>query len=138
MPSASGDRIDEGLAEAFGRERALPADASVLRVLHARVDRPLGVHLDAQESDEAPIKITDEAKQLRDPSGRYHVLGEIGRGGVGIVYKGRDTDLGRDVAMKVLKDEYATRADVLARFVEEAQIGGQLQHPGIVPVYELG
>ena len=66
------------------------------------------------------------------------MLGEIGRGGVGVVYKGRDQDLGRDVAMKVLKDEYARHPDVLARFVEEAQIGGQLQHPGIVPVYELG
>src|ERR1051325_2032807 len=61
-----------------------------------------------------------------------------GRGGMGAVFKGRDVDLGRDVALKVLHEKYAGQPEVLARFVEEAQIGGQLQHPGIVPVYELG
>jgi tetratricopeptide (TPR) repeat protein len=71
-------------------------------------------------------------------TGRYQVLGEIARGGVGVVLKGHDVDLGRDVAMKVLRDEHAKNSDVVQRFVEEAQIGGQLQHPGIVPVYELG
>ncbi|MCY2959137.1 MAG: protein kinase, partial [Planctomycetota bacterium] len=45
---------------------------------------------------------------------------------------------GRDVAVKVLDGELAKRPEVVQRFVEEAQIGGQLQHPGIVPVYELG
>ena len=66
------------------------------------------------------------------------MLGEIARGGVGVVYQGRDVDLGRDVAMEVLHEEHLGHADMLRRFVEEAQIGGQLQHPGIVPVYELG
>jgi len=69
---------------------------------------------------------------------RYQIVGEIARGGVGRIYKGRDTDLGRDVAMKVLRDEHLGSAEMVHRFVEEAQIGGQLQHPGIVPVYELG
>ena len=40
--------------------------------------------------------------------------------------------------MKILREEYQTNPDIVRRFVEEAQIGGQLQHPGIVPVYELG
>ncbi len=70
--------------------------------------------------------------------GRYHLVGEIARGGVGVVLKGHDTDLGRDVAMKVLREEHLKNTDVLQRFIEEAQIGGQLQHPGIVPVYEMG
>ncbi|TDJ71151.1 MAG: tetratricopeptide repeat protein [Planctomycetota bacterium] len=134
----SEDPIERGLAEAFGGGGVQRPVASVLRALQARANSILGVHLDAQDDDDAQVKVTDEVKALRDPSGRYQILGEIGRGGVGIVYKGRDSDLGRDVAMKVLKDEYADRPDVLARFVEEAQIGGQLQHPGIVPVYELG
>jgi serine/threonine-protein kinase len=70
--------------------------------------------------------------------GNYQILGEIARGGMGTVLKGHDTDLGRDIAVKVLEPELARRPEVLQRFVEEAQIGGQLQHPGIVPVYELG
>jgi serine/threonine protein kinase/tetratricopeptide (TPR) repeat protein len=70
--------------------------------------------------------------------GNYRILGEIARGGMGVVLKGHDTDLGRDVAMKVLDETLAAKPEVLQRFVEEAQIGGQLQHPGVVPVYELG
>jgi len=52
--------------------------------------------------------------------------------------KGRDPDLGRDLAMKVLLEQHRENPDLVRRFVEEAQIGGQLQHPGIVPIYELG
>jgi len=78
----------------------------------------------------------DDAPQL--PGSRLHVLGEIARGGMGVILRGHETDLRRDVAIKVLQRRYADRPDVLARFVEEAQIGGQLQHPGVVPVYELG
>ncbi len=57
---------------------------------------------------------------------------------MGLVLKGRDPDLGRDVALKVLREDMQGNADMIRRFVEEAQIGGQLQHPGIVPIYELG
>jgi len=69
---------------------------------------------------------------------RYQFLGEIARGGMGAVLKGRDTDLGRDLAVKVLLDRHKDNPGLIRRFIEEAQIGGQLQHPGIVPVYELG
>ncbi len=57
---------------------------------------------------------------------------------MGAVLKGRDNDLGRDLAVKVLLERHGDDPDLLRRFVEEAQIAGQLQHPGIVPVYELG
>jgi serine/threonine protein kinase len=57
---------------------------------------------------------------------------------MGIVLKGRDPDLGRDVAMKVLHPAHAENPALIQRFIEEAQVGGQLQHPGILPVYELG
>jgi serine/threonine-protein kinase len=57
---------------------------------------------------------------------------------MGVVLKARDVDLGRDVAVKVLRGRYSDRPEMVNRFIEEAQIGGQLQHPGIVPVYELG
>jgi serine/threonine-protein kinase len=73
-----------------------------------------------------------------DATVRYRIDGEIARGGMGAVLKGRDPDLGRDVAIKVLKGDLKDRPELVRRFVEEAQIGGQLQHPGIVPIYELG
>ncbi len=69
---------------------------------------------------------------------RFRIDGEIARGGMGSVLKGRDPDLGRDVALKVLREDLRDNGDMVRRFVEEAQIGGQLQHPGIVPIYELG
>jgi serine/threonine-protein kinase len=89
---------------------------------------------------ETPVfKVESDAVPLAsDLSGRYHLLGEIARGGMGAVLKGRDTDLGRDLAVKVLLDRHRGHPELVRRFVEEAQIGGQLQHPGIVPVYELG
>jgi serine/threonine-protein kinase len=71
-------------------------------------------------------------------TGRYQLLGEIARGGMGVVLKGRDVDVGRDVAVKVLLEKHRDNPEMVRRFVEEAQISGQLQHPGIVPVYELG
>ena len=113
---------------------------SVLDALRTRAGCGLGVHLetDSAEVGAVPVRVTAAAKELRSSGGRYQVLGELGQGGVGIVYRGRDYDLGRDVALKFLKDQHVDRPEILARFVEEAQIGGQLQHPGIVPVYELG
>ncbi len=78
------------------------------------------------------------SKLVPQGRGNYQLLGEIARGGMGVILKGHDTDLGRDVAVKVLAKELALNPAVVQRFIEEAQIGGQLQHPGIVPVYELG
>jgi serine/threonine-protein kinase len=70
--------------------------------------------------------------------GRYDLLEEIGRGGMGCVLRGHDPDLGRDLAVKVLLAHQQHEPAVVSRFTEEAQIAGQLQHPGIVPVYEIG
>jgi serine/threonine-protein kinase len=88
----------------------------------------------------APLIDPRSADKASVPAGRgnYQFMGEIARGGMGVILKGHDTDLGRDVAVKVLDKRLCERMDVVQRFVEEAQIGGQLQHPGIVPVYELG
>jgi serine/threonine-protein kinase len=71
-------------------------------------------------------------------SGRYQLFGEIARGGMGAVLRARDPDLGRELAVKVLLDRHRDNPDLLRRFIEEAQVGGQLQHPGIVPVYDVG
>jgi eukaryotic-like serine/threonine-protein kinase len=66
------------------------------------------------------------------------VLGEIARGGMGVIYRAHDTALGRDLALKVLRPDLVTVPDMCQRFLDEAQVGGQLQHPGIVPVYHVG
>src|SRR5262245_57479177 len=68
----------------------------------------------------------------------YKIVAELGRGGMGAVFKGHDTALGRDVAGKVLLAEHHEYPELRQRFVQEARIGGQLQHPGIVPVYAQG
>lgn len=57
---------------------------------------------------------------------------------MGIVYRARDQRLNRDVAVKTLQFKHAPTTLLARRFVEEAQITGQLQHPGIPPVHEVG
>jgi serine/threonine-protein kinase len=79
-----------------------------------------------------------EMPDLCGQPSRYQLVGELARGGMGAVIKARDIDLGRDLAVKVILEEHRDLPEMVRRFVEEAQIGGQLQHPGIVPVYELG
>ena len=60
------------------------------------------------------------------------------RGGIGQVWVARDCELQREVALKVIQPRYADREDQRARFLIEAEITGNLEHPGIVPVYSLG
>src|SRR5262249_37857216 len=90
------------------------------------------------ESDHV-VKPKSDAMPAKEEAGdRYQLQGEIARGGMGAVLRGRDVDLGRDLAVKVLLEKHAHRPEVARRFLEEAQIGGQLQHPGVVPVYDVG
>lgn len=69
---------------------------------------------------------------------RYCLDGELARGGMGVIFKGQDKDIGRTLAFKVLLSDHRNDAAIIRRFIEEAKIGGQLQHPGIVPVYDVG
>ena len=81
---------------------------------------------------------SDEIPNPAERSARLQLFGEIARGGMGAVLKGRDADRGRDLAVKILLESHRDKPEMVRRFIEEAQIAGQLQHPGIVPVYELG
>lgn len=69
---------------------------------------------------------------------RYILRDEIARGGMGVVHAARDTVLERDVAIKLLQETHAGNPYIARRFVEEARITGQLQHPGIPAVHDLG
>src|SRR5258705_3189172 len=66
------------------------------------------------------------------------VEAEIARGGMGVVYRAHDPSLAREVALKLLREDLARDRAAVRRFLEEARIGGRLQHPGVVPVYALG
>jgi tetratricopeptide (TPR) repeat protein len=68
----------------------------------------------------------------------YELRDEIGSGGMGVVYRARDTALDRDVAVKLLSQRYPTDSPAAQRFLGEARITGQLQHPGIPAVHQVG
>lgn len=68
---------------------------------------------------------------------RYRDQGRLGRGGMGEVRLCQDVRIGRDVALKVIRDDRAEHERARARFFKEARVQGQLQHPAVVPVYDL-
>ena len=70
--------------------------------------------------------------------GPYEVFGPIGAGGMGEVYRARDTRLGREVAVKVIPDDAGGIPDRLARFEREAQAVAALNHPNILALHDIG
>src|SRR5438132_11432099 len=70
--------------------------------------------------------------------GKYEVLVHLASGGMGAVYKAMDTDLGREVALKILSPDLANKPALLERFQREARHIAQLRHPNIVKIYEFG
>lgn len=70
--------------------------------------------------------------------GRYEVITLLGRGGMAAVYRARDTVLQRDVALKVLYPQFLSDATLVERFRREAVLAARLDHPGIVPIYDIG
>jgi serine/threonine-protein kinase len=134
IPSCPADSLDPGLAAGFGKASQGPrsslGDLGDLRPVLLKEAEGESAHVVEPKSDAMP-----SPEQTGD---RYQLQGEIARGGMGAVLRGRDVDLGRDLAVKVLLEKYVDRPEVARRFIEEAQIGGQLQHPGVVPVYDIG
>src|SRR5579884_1441920 len=138
VSSAPADALDAGLAAGYGR----PADgpSSVLSTLRYGLGDLRPVLLQEAEGESAHIvQPNSDAMPPSEQTGdRYQLQGEIARGGMGAILRGRDMDLGRDLAIKVLLEKHVHRPEVARRFLEEAQIAGQLQHPGVVPVYDIG
>ncbi|MEI8382167.1 MAG: protein kinase [Planctomycetota bacterium] len=139
----SGDNLaalEAGLATAFTGEQAVVVgdwNHSVLKMFGQTVPR-VALRDPVAEGADPIVRPKSAEMPDRNSDSRYQLQGEIARGGMGAILKGRDTDLGRDLAIKVLLDAHKNKPEVVQRFIEEAQIGGQLQHPGIAPIYELG
>lgn len=70
--------------------------------------------------------------------GRFEIGRELGRGGMALVYAAQQTDLARTVALKILRPELAHDEATVARFQQEARSAARLEHPHIVPIYEIG
>jgi tRNA A-37 threonylcarbamoyl transferase component Bud32 len=96
--------------------------------------------LEAALGNDAPEDHPDGEQEAgaRRRVGRYWLTTEIARGGAGIVYRARQDDLGREVALKMLTQERLETKEARERFRREAELMAGLDHPGILPVYEVG
>jgi hypothetical protein len=88
--------------------------------------------------DEIATRIDNDSFLQYENRGRYHFVRGIAEGGMGKVNLARDMALKRNVALKELLDGIADVPNIERRFIAEAEITGQLEHPGIVPIYALG
>jgi serine/threonine protein kinase len=140
-------RIEEYLGEQTG-----PARMALLRCLlevdldyrRRHEEQPTPAEYESRFSGHAELVRDAFAASLSRPTENwpvipgYQIQDEIGRGGMGEVYRARDERLGRTLAVKVLQNRYRDARDMQCRFEEEARLTGQLQHPGVPPVHELG
>jgi serine/threonine-protein kinase len=83
------------------------------------------------------MKSSQGAQQVNRKVDRYELLEEVGSGGMAVVYRGRDTALDREVAVKLLHPHLAARAESRARFSREARAVARLSHPNIVEIYDF-
>ena len=115
---------------------AASADAKILRILQSLKDPLIEHSLASLPRPEGYVLLTTKAYQPETRE-RYTLTRLHAEGGIGQVWLARDSDLSREVALKELKPDRAGHPEQWDRFLEEARLTSQLQHPGIVPVYEL-
>jgi serine/threonine-protein kinase len=136
--------------EAFHRRRAgdapRPADyqARFAELGPTWIAQAVGAAGPPPAADTPPAQATERTGPPPEAPGDgpavpgYEILGLLGRGGMGEVYLARDPDLNRRLAVKVLQPRHRGQPELALRFREEAQVTGQLQHPGVPPVHEVG
>ena len=98
---------------------------------------PLSTILSVPDPQALPADAELRAHLERILAGVYDLEHELGRGGMGVVYKARDRRLKRTVAIKVLPPELGYRSEIRSRFLREAETAAQLGHPNIVPIYSV-
>lgn len=112
-------------------------DQADIMALVSTVSRT-GVYESSRVDRLSSNRSAEERGALDTFAARFRVLRPHAKGGLGEVFVARDLELRRDVALKEIRRRYAYHSDSRARFVQEAEITGSLEHPGIVPVYAMG
>jgi serine/threonine-protein kinase len=117
-----------------------PGSAFLRRLKQAPPPEPAGRAREDENRTTPPpgTAATLAAAESWPPVPGYEVLGVLGRGGMGVVYRAGDPAFGRTLAVKVLRDRLRGDAAAAHRFLDEARLCGQLQHPGVPSVHELG
>src|SRR5262249_41730690 len=135
------DRACEGDAELRREVETLLASDKTAGTFLARPAAQLIVDGLSADGTREPKDAGAAVAPPTDALGRYLVEGELGSGGMGLVYAGYDPELGRKVAIKLMRPEVSGRTDPAqgrARLLREAQALAQLTHPNVIAIYDVG
>jgi serine/threonine protein kinase len=131
------DRIFRDVLEREPHERALFLERACADDPSLRIEVEALIRSDERASDSLQSAAVPSGSLKGKTFGPYEVKTLLGAGGMGEVYRARDTKLKRDVAMKVLPYAFSRDVERLARFQREAEVQASLSHPHIAAVYEL-